>query len=628
MNVEHFVRQLKLTAEQQGQLAFFVGAGCSISSGIPGAATLVKDWLPKLHYQMTGEGEPFDEWVARELPRYKQENPAASYASVMRLLFPQSPQRQREVERFALGKDPAFGYAVLAGLMTPKDLAPCFNLVLTTNFDDLVADALYLFTQRKPLVVAHESLAGFVETGGSRPLVIKLHGDALLEPKSLEEETAELDPAIQEVLTEQLRDRGLVFVGYGGNDRSISGFLKGLPANALKWGVYWVNKQLPETDFGEWLESRADAFWIEHLSFDELMVLVFQEFHLSHPDTRRFDKLMTTYGETFSKLSKGVEAKEEGALKDRLVSAVSKTAEEFKDWWSVEIAARKVTESDPEEADRIYSAGIERFPQSLELQGNYANFLCQVREKMDEAESYYRRALEADPTHAGMLGNYAVFLKNVRQKMDEAESYYQRALEADPTDADILGNYASFLKNVRQKMDEAESYYQRALEADPTNATNLGNYANFLWHARKKMDEAASYYQRAIEADPTHAHNLSNYAGFLLSRGNTKEGLQQLERAIPLAIGEAEEGLLLECQFYRYAHAPEAEHAEALCEIRVLLEKNVRSRGWDLTQNIERTREDGHPNIELLEALAKVISQDADLATLDPFDEWQKAQRP
>ena len=527
-----------------------------------------------------------------------------------------------------MGKDPAFGYAVLASLITHKDFAPCFNLVLTTNFDDLVADALYVFTQQKPLVVAHESLAGFVETGRTRPLVIKLHGDALLEPKSLEEETAELDPAIQEVLTEQLRDRGLVFVGYGGNDRSISGFLKGLPANALKWGVYWVNKQLPEADFGEWLESRADAFWIEHLSFDELMVLVFQEFDLSHPDTRRFDKLMTTYRETFSKLSKGVEVKEEGALKDRLVSAVSKTAEEFKDWWSVELAARKVTESDPEEADRIYRAGIDRFPQSPELLGNYAIFLQTVRKKPDEAEYYYKRALEADPTDATILGNYATFLESVRKKPDEAEYYYKRALEADPTDATILGNYATFLESVRQKMDEAESYHLRALEADPTHSINLGNYANFLSDVRKKPDEAESYYQRALEADPTHANNLGNYAGFLLARGKTQEGLPLLERAIPLAISEAEEVVLLECQFYRYAHAPEAERAEALSEIRVLLEKNVRSPDWDFTQNIERARGDGHPNTELLEALAKVISDDADLAALDQFDEWQKAQRP
>ena len=411
-------------------------------------------------------------------------------------------------------------------------------------------------------------------------------------------------------------------------DRSISGFLKGLPPNALKWGVYWVNDQLPETDFGEWLESRTEAFWIEHLSFDELMVLVFQEFDLSHPDTRRFDKLMTTYRETFSKLSKGVEAKEESELKDRLVSAVSKTAEEFKDWWSVELAARKVKESDPEEADRIYKAGIERFPQSHELLGNYANFLRQVAKKPDEAESYYRRAIEAHSTHAINLGNYASFLNNVRQKMGEAESYYQRALEADPTHADILGNYATFLKNVRQKMDEAESYYQRALEADPTDATNLGNYAVFLKNVRQKMDEAESYYQRALEADPTDADYLGNYAGFLLSRCRPQEGLQLLERAIQAATLETNEVSLLECQFYRYAHAPEAERAEALSEIRGLLEKNVRSRDWDFTQNIERARQDGHPNIELLEALAKVISENGDLATLDPFDEWQKAQRP
>ena len=593
MNVEHFVRQLKPTAaEHQGRLAFFVGAGCSISSGIPGAAALVKEWLPKLHYQMTGGGEPFDEWVAHELPGYKQGNPAASYASVMRRLFPLQPQRQREVETFALGKDPAFGYAVLARLITHKDFAPCFNLVLTTNFDDLVADALYLFTQRKPLVVAHESLAGFVETGGSRPLVIKLHGDALLEPKSLVEETAELDPAIQEVLTEQLRDRGLVFVGYGGNDRSISGFLKRLPPNALKWGVYWVNKQLPEADFGEWLKSRADAFWIEHLSFDELMVLVFQEFDLSHPDTRRFDKLMTTYRETFSQLSKAIEAKEESELKDRLVSAVSKTAEEFKDWWSVEIAARWVMESDPEEADRIYRAGIERFPQSPELQGNYANFLA-----------------------------------DVAKKPDEAESYYQRAIEADPTDVDSLGNYASFLWQVREKMDEAESYYQRAFEAGATHADILSDYADFLWQVAKKPDEVESYYRRAIEADPTDVDSLGNYAGFLLAQGRTQEGLRPLNQVIPLIIRESDEDLLLECQFYRYAHAPEAERAEALSEVRGLLEKNVRSRDWDLTQNTERAREDDHPNTELLEALAKVISDDADLATLDPFDDWQKAQR-
>ena len=47
-----------------------------------------------------------------------------------------------------------------------------------TNFDDMVADALYLYTQKKPLVMVHESLASFVDTGRTRPTVLKLHGDA------------------------------------------------------------------------------------------------------------------------------------------------------------------------------------------------------------------------------------------------------------------------------------------------------------------------------------------------------------------------------------------------------------------------------------------------------------------
>ena len=54
-----------------------------------------------------------------------------------------------------------------------------FSIVLTTNFDDLVADALYLFTAARPLVIHHESLANFIRPTRTRPLVVKLHGDAI-----------------------------------------------------------------------------------------------------------------------------------------------------------------------------------------------------------------------------------------------------------------------------------------------------------------------------------------------------------------------------------------------------------------------------------------------------------------
>ena len=95
---------------------------------------------------------------------------------------------------------------------------------------------------------------------------------------------------------------------YGGNDRGITSFLTNLPTKHLEWGVYWVNETVPENKFGEWLSSSPNSYWIRHLSFDEVMVLVFQEFGLDHPQEERFQKLMTTYRETFADLSKAVEA--------------------------------------------------------------------------------------------------------------------------------------------------------------------------------------------------------------------------------------------------------------------------------------------------------------------------------
>ena len=80
IQVEEFVRRLKPMLEQEGSLAFFLGAGTSISSGIPGAKTLVGHWLPKLCKFQTGDENPSAEWLAQTLPNYNSKNPAGSYA--------------------------------------------------------------------------------------------------------------------------------------------------------------------------------------------------------------------------------------------------------------------------------------------------------------------------------------------------------------------------------------------------------------------------------------------------------------------------------------------------------------------------------------------------------------------
>jgi hypothetical protein len=60
-----------------------------------------------------------------------------------------------------------------------------------------------------------------VKISDTRPLVIKLHGDSRLSPHNTRGETKELDEKVKKVIKNLLYETGLIFIGYGGNDKSI-----------------------------------------------------------------------------------------------------------------------------------------------------------------------------------------------------------------------------------------------------------------------------------------------------------------------------------------------------------------------------------------------------------------------
>ncbi len=288
--------------------AFFLGAGCSVSSGVPDAASLVeRDWLPKLRDMHIPHAEDVDDLNKRvggldkrsidslakqEFPQYDPMNPAAVYGAVIERVFPFPGGRQREIERLCDGKFPGFGYAVLAKQVSLD--GGVFNVILTTNFDDLMADALYLFADTRPLVIHHESLAGYIRPTRTRPIVVKLHGDHRLSPQSTARETAALKEEVEKQVRALLHDRGLIFVGYGGNDQGIKKMLEGLPPEALPWGVYWVGRKEPQGTIRPWLEVR-DAVWVKNDDFDEFMFEVKDTFKLPDPDPSRIEGAFQNY---------------------------------------------------------------------------------------------------------------------------------------------------------------------------------------------------------------------------------------------------------------------------------------------------------------------------------------------
>jgi len=100
---QSFGRRLhELVSEPDCSLVWFLGAGCSISSGIPGAAGLVRQWLPRLKRREEGDDAGWEAWAKSRFESFDPAQPALLYGAVIDELFPLPRERQQEVERLTL----------------------------------------------------------------------------------------------------------------------------------------------------------------------------------------------------------------------------------------------------------------------------------------------------------------------------------------------------------------------------------------------------------------------------------------------------------------------------------------------------------------------------------------------
>ncbi len=639
--LSHFKRIIDESALGR-RFCFIIGAGASVQSGIPSDAELVKKWLAELPEMY--EDEELEKWKEEKGIKGLGEGEAAKY-------YPQIYEKRFSIdsqegyfylEEIIEGKEPSFGYSVLARLLAVTD----HNIVITTNFDSLVEDALFIYTNKRPLICGHEALADFISPKLRRPLIAKIHRDVLLAPKSDTEGTRILADGWKKSLAYIFKFYTPVVIGYGGNDGSLMGFLNELePIDGGMFWCYWQPGGEPEEEILN-LVMKHNGYLVPIVGFDELMLLLNDKlgYPLLHENIVVIaEKKAKNYQDQVEKIQKKLSQSQKPSDSE-VKAALKRTIEkQKKDWWSFELLAS--SESDPDKKEEIYLQGLKEFPDSAELTGNYALFQKNIKEEYVKAEELYKKALELDPQDATYTGNYALFLHEKTKDYDKAEELYKKALELDPQDATYTGNYALFLHEIRKDYDKAEKLYKKSLELDPKNAINTGNYALFLDNIRKDYDKAEELYKKSLELDPSDANHTGNYASFLhivrkdydkaeelykksleldpqnalhtgnyvqmlLARGDKKQGEKYLEKAFSLK--PPNEDLLLELWFYRYAHFANR-YKQADEEIIKLLKKGVRSPGWDLSPNIERAKLDGHPAIDRLEKLAKIITGDAPL---------------
>jgi Tfp pilus assembly protein PilF len=499
-----------------------LGSGASFQSGIPTGATLAHQWLKELHEMEDFSGGPLEKWVTAKnlsIDGFDFTKAASFYPFIYQRRF-----RDYKDEGYAALEDvmdkaePSYGYSVLAQIMAGTE----HKAAVTTNFDNLLADALAVYTNALPLVCGHESLTGYIRAKLRRPLIAKIHRDLLLQPRNSPEEIGTLPDEWAAALRVIFQNFTPIVIGYGGNDPSLMNFLK--TADPIQGGIFWCHRSGKEPDAAiQEIVTRHHGKLVPILGFDELMLQLWEKLKLPSPLPEleaTHDKRTAEFQKQFEELnkklkepatSKAAEA-ELKPVRDAADAAVERLTKE-KNWWAWELKAKAATGETTKEA--VYREGLTDFPKSAELMTTFAVFLEKLGGHGEEVAQLYTEAYRLRRDTSVQVGNYAWCLHHYKRQHDQAEEFYQRALELDPKNANAARNFAILQQRVRSNYDEAERLFLKAIEVEPSNFAYVRNYALFLSEVRKNYDVAEQLYRKLLELQPADAETNNSFGWFL-----------------------------------------------------------------------------------------------------------------
>ena len=283
-----------------------LGSGASIQSGIPAGGTLALQWLNELHEMEDFDNLPIEQWATATklgIKGFDFKKAANFYPFIYQRRFRDfREQGYAFLEDAMQAAEPSYGYSVLAQIMSGTQ----HKVAITTNFDNLIADAISTYTYEYPLVCGHESLTGFIRPNLKRPVIAKIHRDLLLNPKSEPEEIEKLPNEWVSALQVIFDNNTPIVIGYGGNDGSLMGFLGRI--SPIKGGIFWCHRADSEPDqkihaIVEYHHGRL----VPILGFDELMLQIGEKLQLPNlvPELQMtHDKRKGEYQRQFEELHK------------------------------------------------------------------------------------------------------------------------------------------------------------------------------------------------------------------------------------------------------------------------------------------------------------------------------------
>ena len=218
LSLSGFVKEIKEVSNgsHSRKFCFVLGAGASKSSGIKSGQELVNIWEKDLLERNT---ETHQKW--KEQLGINDKNKYEFYSQYYERRFKRAVDGYNYLEKLMESAKPSIGYVMLSYILTHTK----HNVVITTNFDHLIEDAINYYEHTIPLVIGHESLSHYITKQINRPTIVKIHRDLLLDPKNKASELDALHDNWKRALNIVFSDYYPIFIGYAGNDHSLMDYL-------------------------------------------------------------------------------------------------------------------------------------------------------------------------------------------------------------------------------------------------------------------------------------------------------------------------------------------------------------------------------------------------------------------
>ena len=554
---KHFVSRMHEEDQSDVKFCFILGAGASVSSGIPTGLQMMSQWrdyllqesknIPNLIEERAENlGIPEEEYA--HIFKLDYELKSEDYFTLYDLRFEgTSNSASTFLEEHMTGKSPSCGYYYLADLLCNTKN----RLVITTNFDSLMEDALFISQSTHPLVAGHESLAPLIGNDSRRPVVAKIHRDLLYKPMNRREETQALERSWIQPLSKALSKYIPVVIGYGGGDQSLMSLLQELQLD----GIFWCTRgerEKPSEKIQKLIEQH-NGYWVPILGFDELLLQIYEKFnqeHMEHENIcqkirsmsekncdafqKSFDKVTQDYDVSRKQVSSAAQSGDISGIVTAIARAEkSDSADNTDADLENELLAIRIALGATQNrgAVALCTDALKRYPNESRIYNLRSTARHHQRDYQAALEDA-NVAIQLNPNNAQYYNSRGVTLHEMRW-LEEALKDKNKAVQLAPNNARYYNSRSMTLHEMK-RFGRALEDANQAIQLDPDNAQYYDSRSATL-RELKRLEEALEDETKAVQLEPQNALFYRHRALILHALGREEEAQKDEETAKALS---------------------------------------------------------------------------------------------